>query len=135
AEVLAGPHVAVLSVSRTGRGPLAIPVWYEYADGLIRIVTAPDSLHGRVVRQAGHATVTIRGEAYGDAEASEGYVFAEGPARFTGEDVEPIVRRLRRRYHPGPRSEEWGDRPIAAGDQALVIEPKTIVGREWTEHL
>jgi nitroimidazol reductase NimA-like FMN-containing flavoprotein (pyridoxamine 5'-phosphate oxidase superfamily) len=134
-EFLQEPHVAVLSVSRNGRGPHAVPVWYEYADGLIRIVTAPDSLHGRIVQKKGRATFTVRSEDYADASTAESYVMVEGPATFTDEDTEPIVRRIRRRYHRGPRRAEWVDRPVRTGERVLVIEPQTIVSSEWAEQL
>ncbi len=32
-DFLAGPHVAVLSVSRDARSPHATPVWYAYEPG------------------------------------------------------------------------------------------------------
>jgi nitroimidazol reductase NimA-like FMN-containing flavoprotein (pyridoxamine 5'-phosphate oxidase superfamily) len=134
-EFLTEPHVAVLSVSRSDRGPLAVPVWYEYADGRIRIVTSPDSLHGRIVQQTGRATLTVRAEEYGDADALESYVMVEGPATFTDEDTEPIVRRIRRRYHRGPRTEDWVNRPVRTTERALLIEPQRIISHEWTEHL
>jgi nitroimidazol reductase NimA-like FMN-containing flavoprotein (pyridoxamine 5'-phosphate oxidase superfamily) len=134
-EFLREPHVAVLSVSRSGRGPHAVPVWYDYADGLIRIVTSPESVHGRIVQRTGRATLTVRAEDYADASTMESYVMVEGPAAFTDEDMEPIVRRIRRRYHQGPRRDEWVDRPIRTSERALVIEPESIVSNEWAEQL
>ena len=41
---LAGVHVAVLSVSDPGRGPLTVPVWYSYDPvGLVTVLTGRSS--------------------------------------------------------------------------------------------
>ena len=127
---LQGAHVAILSVSRSDRGPVAVPVWFEFADGRFRIVTSPDTLHGRLVRRTGRATITVHSERYGDDDMLEWYVMAEGPAVFTEGDIEPLVGRTRRRYQGGPRIDEWLDRPIDATERVLVIEPQSLSGHE-----
>jgi nitroimidazol reductase NimA-like FMN-containing flavoprotein (pyridoxamine 5'-phosphate oxidase superfamily) len=132
---LQGAHVAVLSVPRSERGPVAVPVWFEFADGRFMIVTSPDTLHGRLVRRAGRTTITVHSERYGDDDMLEWYVMAEGPATFTDEDIEPIVRRTRSRYHGGQRIDEWLARPIDPAERVLVIEPQTLTGHESVAQL
>ena len=47
---LADLHVGVLSIARDGRGPLTVPVWYDYTpDQGVWILTGPDSLKGRAL--------------------------------------------------------------------------------------
>ena len=42
---LADVHVGVLSIARTGRGPLAVPIWYDYEPGGdVSMITSEGSL-------------------------------------------------------------------------------------------
>ena len=60
---LAETHVAILSVAEPGRGPLAIPVWYEYEPGRdVRIVTGGKSRKMTLLRAAGRATLCVQDE-------------------------------------------------------------------------
>lgn len=34
---LGGVHVGVLAIEEAGRGPLAVPIWYLYRDGQVRM--------------------------------------------------------------------------------------------------
>ena len=53
---LAETHVAILSVAEAGRGPLAVPVWYEYEPGRdVRIVTGGKSRKMSALRAAAGA--------------------------------------------------------------------------------
>ena len=46
---LADLHVGILSISRAEKGPIALPIWYEYegADGDVIIGMAADDRAGR----------------------------------------------------------------------------------------
>jgi nitroimidazol reductase NimA-like FMN-containing flavoprotein (pyridoxamine 5'-phosphate oxidase superfamily) len=130
--------VAVLSVSRRGRGPVAVPIWYEYRDGRFSMITFSGSLHGKIMQSVGRATITAHSETYGDTKTCERYAMAEGPIAFTDEDIEPLVRRLRRRYYTGARGDEWVNRPLdelTVRQGVAVLEPQTLSGYEWTEAL
>lgn len=49
---LAARHVGVLAIPRTQRGPLTVPVWYDYApDKGLWFVTDRDSRKGRLLRE------------------------------------------------------------------------------------
>src|SRR5579863_6924613 len=54
-EFLAGVHVGVLTVAaRTGRAPLAIPVWYGYSPGgLVSVPTGQATQKARAIAAAG----------------------------------------------------------------------------------
>ncbi len=71
---LAGVHVAVLAVDEPGRGPLALPIWYEWVDGGVELGMGTDSLKARCLRAAGRATITVQDEA-----PPYRYVSVEGP--------------------------------------------------------
>jgi hypothetical protein len=117
---------------------VAVPIWYEFRDGQFFVITFSGSAHGRVMRAVGRATITAHSETYGDTETCERYVMAEGPIAFTGDDIEPLVRRLRRRYYTGDRLDEWVNRALddfTMRQGVAVLEPETLSGYEWTEQL
>jgi len=59
---LAGVHVGILAVDEPDRGPLALPVWYEYADGEVLVGMDGGSLKARLLAAAGRATLTVQTE-------------------------------------------------------------------------
>jgi nitroimidazol reductase NimA-like FMN-containing flavoprotein (pyridoxamine 5'-phosphate oxidase superfamily) len=71
---LAGVHVAVLAVSEPNRGPLALPVWYDYVDGVVEIGMDGGSRKAELLRGAGRATLTVQ-----DETPPYKYVSVEGP--------------------------------------------------------
>lgn len=87
---LAGVHVAVLAVERDGRGPLAVPVWYQYDGTDVTISTEGSSVKATLLRRAGRATLTVQDEA-----PPYKYVSVEGPVTIDsgGGDVHAIATR------------------------------------------
>ena len=107
ALLLAGPHQAVLSVSRVDRGPVAVPISYHFSDGDFFMVTPPDTLHGRLMARAGRATMTVQFEACDGRSVHQWYVMAEGPVRFTDLDPSPHVRTILAKDRGETNVEEW----------------------------
>ncbi len=92
-------HVAVLSVERPGRGPLALPVWYRYENGVIEIGMSGTSLKAQLLRAAGRATITAQTET-----APYKYVAVEGPV--TVEAIQRDDSEMASRYL-GPEMGKW----------------------------
>jgi PPOX class probable F420-dependent enzyme len=104
---LADVHVGVLSVARSDRGPLTVPIWYGYEPGKeLWIVTERQSRKGRLLTEAGRFSLCVQTE-----DPPYKYVSVEGPvASVEPADVERDVRPLARRY----LGRELGDRYVAA---------------------
>lgn len=91
---LADLHVGVLAIERDGKGPLALPIWYAYADGDVLISMAADSAKTRLLRRAGRATMTVQ-----DERPPYRYVSIEGPVSIEayddvdGYDIETVAKR------------------------------------------
>lgn len=133
-EFLALPLVPVLSVSRRDRGPVAVPVWYGYEDGVFSFITARDSVHGRLMQQTGRATLTFHHEDYGPRRTVERYVHAEGTVEFIDDDITPAVIAHRRRYHTGPHADEWINQPLTElnhRQNTALLRPQLITGYRW----
>ena len=71
---LADVHVGVLSIDEPGRGPMSVPIWYEYEDGKVLMGILGTSLKGRLLRAGGRATLVAQTEA-----PPYRYVSIEGP--------------------------------------------------------
>ena len=71
---LAAVHVGVLAIARNGKGPLALPIWYEYQDGTVVIGMGGNSAKAKLLRKAGRATMTVQTET-----PPYKYVMVEGP--------------------------------------------------------
>jgi nitroimidazol reductase NimA-like FMN-containing flavoprotein (pyridoxamine 5'-phosphate oxidase superfamily) len=133
-EFLALPLVPVLSVSRRDRGPVAVPIWYGYEDGVFSFITARDSVHGRLMQQTGRATLTFHDEDYGARQTLERYVHAEGPVEFCDDDITPVVLAHRRRYYTGPNAETWISEPLTElnyRQNIARLRPERLSGHYW----
>jgi PPOX class probable F420-dependent enzyme len=83
-------HVGVLAIQRDGRGPVALPIWYQYENGQVLIHMSGESLKARLLRRHGRATMTVQ-----DETPPYRYVMVEGPVTVMHEDrdILPIAVR------------------------------------------
>ena len=102
---LADVHVGVISIAEVERGPLTVPIWYNYeAGGEIRIMTGRESRKGRLLAHAGRFSLCAQTES-----PPYKYVSVEGPIVSTeAADIERDLRPLARRY----LGKESGDRYV-----------------------
>ncbi len=117
---LADVHVGILSVDEPGRGPLALPVWYQYRDGNVIIGMGGESLKARLIRAAGRATLTAQTET-----PPYKYVSVEGPAEVEAsqrDDLEMATRYL------GPEMGRWYADNNPSTDQSVVVR---ITPEHW----
>jgi len=82
-QFLADVRVGILAIERDGKGPLALPVWYEYVDGEIVITMGDDSAKAKLLRRARRATFTVQ-----DERPPYRYVSVEGPVSITTEPTD-----------------------------------------------
>ncbi len=116
---LSDVHVAVLAVERPGRGPLALPIWYTYHDGVIEIGMSGASRKAELLRAAGRASVTVQTET-----APYKYVAVEGPVSVElvqRDDFEMASRYL------GPQLGRWyaDNNPSTAESVVARLTPET----------
>lgn len=96
---LAEVHVGILAVDEPGRGPLALPIWYQYEDGELFISLDGRSKKADLVRAAGRATLTAQTET-----PPYRYVSVEGPAQVITDPIDVLA--LATRYL-GPELGQW----------------------------
>jgi PPOX class probable F420-dependent enzyme len=105
-QFLAGLHVGVLSVAAgEGRGPLAVPVWYDYQPGgRVSVITGRSTRKGRAIRAAGRMSLCAQ-----DESPPYRYVSVEGPV--VAEELDPAGRLAMARRYLGA---EGGDQYVAS---------------------
>lgn len=112
-EFLGGLHVGVLSINRDGKGPLALPIWYEYADGEVIISMSGSSAKANLLRRHGRASLTVQ-----DETPPYRYVMVEGPAAVTDEHRD--VLGLATRYL-GPEIGAWYAEQNPPTDDSVTV--------------
>ena len=92
---LAGVHVGVISIEEPGRGPLCVPIWYDYRPGgELWIITDRGSRKGKLLEAAGRFSLCAQSES-----VPYKYVSVEGPiVSVETKDIERVARPMAHRY-------------------------------------
>lgn len=96
-QFLAEPRIGALSVVEgPGRGPLTVPIWYQYTPGgELWVRTGPDSRKARAIRSAGRFSLMVQ-----RTEPTVRYVCVEGPVTRTAPDSRERSWEMAARYLP-----------------------------------
>jgi len=94
---LAEPHIAAFSVSAgPNRGPLTLPIWYQYEPGgEAWVLTPAGSWKTRLIDAAGRFTLMVERVA-----PTIRYVSVEGPVSHTVPGTDEMLREIAARYLP-----------------------------------
>jgi hypothetical protein len=94
---LAEPHVAALSVSAgPDRGPLTLPIWYQYGPGgEAWVLTEAGSRKARLIAAADRFTLMVD-----RVMPTVRYVSVEGPVTRTVPGTDDLLREITERYLP-----------------------------------
>src|SRR5712692_5093044 len=94
---LAEPYIAALSVSAgPARGPLTVPIWYQYTPGGgAGVLTEPESRKARLIKAAGRFTLMVERVA-----PTVRYVSVEGPVTRTIAGTDELLGEITVRYLP-----------------------------------
>jgi nitroimidazol reductase NimA-like FMN-containing flavoprotein (pyridoxamine 5'-phosphate oxidase superfamily) len=104
---LADVHVGVISIEEPGRGPLTVPIWYDYQPGgELWIITGRGSRKGKLLEAAGRFSLCAQTET-----VPYKYVTVEGPiVSVEATDPEREGRPMAHRY----LGQEMGDAYLEA---------------------
>ena len=88
---LAEPHIGILSIADGARGPLTIPIWYEYEpqENLIWMTTGGVSRKGKLLKRAERISLCVHSE-----EPHYKYVSIEGPISIEAANIDTDTRHL-----------------------------------------
>src|SRR5271154_1298426 len=101
---LAEPHIAALSVSAgPDRGPLTVPIWYQYQPGgEAWVLTEAASRKARLIEAAGRFTLMVERVA-----PTIRYVSVEGPVARTIPETDELAWEMASRYLPPEKAEAY----------------------------
>jgi nitroimidazol reductase NimA-like FMN-containing flavoprotein (pyridoxamine 5'-phosphate oxidase superfamily) len=121
---LAGLHVGVLSVAVKGdgevgggaRGPITVPVWYDYqAGGQVTVITGRSSRKGLAIAAAGRMSLCAQ-----DENPPYRYVSVEGPVVIEELDLDERLAMARRYLGPDGGDQYVASNPDPAGENVMV---------------
>ena len=111
-EFLADLHVGILAIARKDKGPLALPIWYQYEDGDVVIHMDGSSVKAKLLRAAGRATMTVQTET-----PPYKYVSVEGPVVVQAEERDELAMAVR---YLGPEFGRWYVDNNPSTDESVV---------------
>lgn len=122
---LAATRVGIVSIADEGRGPVTVPVWYQYEPGgAVRFVTGKSSVKARTLEASPRISFCVQTETM-----PYSYVSVEGPASTETAAYEPI-REMAIRY----LGDELGAAYLAAthpGEDASDSLLVTLTPKRW----
>ena len=115
---LAEPHIAALSVSAgDNRGPLVLPIWYQYAPGgEAWVLTEASSRKARLIAAAGRFSLMVE-----RLVPTTRYVSVEGPVTRTIPATDALLREITERYLPPENVSAYLDFAAAELGEQIVI--------------
>jgi hypothetical protein len=119
---LAEPHIAALSVSAgEGRGPLTVPIWYQYAPGgEAWVLTPAGSRKARLIEAAGRFTLMVE-----RVLPTVRYVSVEGPVMRTIAGTDELLREMTVRYLRPEKVPAYLEFARGLGEQvAIYLRPQ-----------
>ncbi len=105
-QFLAEPHIAALSVSAGDkRGPLTVPIWYQYSPGGEPwVLTGAGSRKHRLIETQGEFTLMVE-----RGEPSVRYVAVDGDVSRIEPGTDEQLVEITYRYMPGDAAEKYLD--------------------------
>jgi len=96
-QFLAEPHIAALSVSAGDkRGPLTVPIWYQYTPGgELWFTTGAGSRKHKLIEASGYVTLMVE-----RVEPSVRYVAVDGPVLRIEPGTDEQLVEVTKRYLP-----------------------------------
>jgi hypothetical protein len=120
---LAEPHIAAFSVSAgPDRGPLTLPIWYQYEPGgEAWVLTEAASQKVRLIEAAGRFTLMVEW-----TTPTVRYVSVEGPVTRTAPGTDELLWEIAARYLPPENVQAYIDLAKADfGEQvAIYLRPQ-----------
>ncbi|UVO12358.1 pyridoxamine 5'-phosphate oxidase family protein [Mycobacterium sp. SVM_VP21] len=117
-QFLAEPHIAALSVNAgAGRGPLTVPIWYQYAPGGEPwVLTGAESRKAKLIEAAGSFSLMVE-----RTEPTLRYVAVDGTVSRIEPGTEVLHAELAHRYLPPDRAEKFLEYALAQLGEQVVI--------------
>ncbi len=127
-------HVAIISISEEGRGPLTVPVWYAYQPGgEVHIWTGGNSHKARLLRKQDRFSLCVQQE-----NQPYKYVSVEGPVVSIepvdlDHDLRPLVYRYLGPVEGDEYLESLGGQSAGTGDVLIRMKPEHWLSADYSD--
>jgi hypothetical protein len=103
-QFLAEPHIGALSVNAgPDRGPLTVPIWYQYSPGGEPwVLTGAGSRKAKLIEAAGHFSLMAE-----RVEPTTAYVAVDGAVSRIEPGTDAQMEEMTRRYLSGESAEQY----------------------------
>ena len=119
-DFLAGLHVGVLSLSDNPKGPLTVPIWYDYEPGgELWFITGPNSLKGKLLKVGERLSLMAQSE-----EPPYKYVSIEGPVVSIDEATNNDLLAMAIRYLGKDGGEQYAKNSESGGGVIVRVKPE-----------
>ena len=119
-DFLAGLHVGVLSLSDNPKGPLTVPIWYDYEpSGELWFITDPNSLKGKLLKVGVRLSLMAQSE-----EPPYKYVSIEGPVVSIDEATNNDLLAMAIRYLGKDGGEQYAKNSESGGGVIVRVKPE-----------
>ena len=122
-QFLAEPHIGALSVLEApDRGPLTVPIWYQYSPGgELWVLTQPSQRKTRAIGAAGRFSLMVQ-----RTEPTIRYVSVEGPVSRTTPGSAELSREMAARYIPPAKVDDYVEfeRTQLGEHMAVYLQPE-----------
>ncbi len=124
AEFLQGKFLAVMATTRPDGTPLLSPVWYEYADGVFRVVIDQGDAKDRHLQRQPWLTLVVAEQAfpYRGVEAA-------GNAELSDEGAFKATTRMAKRYLTAEAARSYLGKTADVPVRLVQLRPERI--RAW----
>tara|TARA_B100001079_G_scaffold32898_1_gene24787 strand:+ start:88 stop:507 length:420 start_codon:yes stop_codon:yes gene_type:complete len=119
-DFLAGLHVGVLSLSDDPKGPLTVPIWYDYEPGKeLWFITGPNSLKGKLLKVGVRLSLMSQSE-----EPPYKYVSIEGPVVSIDESSDDDLLAMAVRYLGEDGGKQYAENSNTSGGIIVRVKPE-----------
>lgn len=116
-------HVGIISIPRATKGPLTVPIWYDYQPGgEVWVITDTDSIKGKLLAKASRISLCAQTEA-----APYQYVSIEGPFTTRPSTQEELLA-MAIRYLGEEQGQAYAANSAGGGEGSIIV---SIAPETW----
>ena len=116
-------HVGIISIPRAAKGPLTVPIWYDYQPGGdVWVITDTDSIKGKLLAKASRISLCAQTEA-----APYQYVSIEGPFTSRPSTQEELLA-MAIRYLGEEQGQAYAANSAGGGEGSIIV---SIAPETW----
>ena len=113
---LSALHVGIISIPRAAKGPLTVPIWYDYEPGgEVWVITDSDSIKGKLLTKSSRISLCAQTET-----APYQYVSVEGPFTTRPSTQEELLA-MAVRYLGEEQGQAYAENSAGGGEGSIVV--------------